>query len=154
PTRKAWFAIIGALVVMIVVVGGSLYHYRDHRKSMESPSTDEQPTQGLSSESVAASMQLLNNYLNYLDKLGFPTPTKKVNITIAPTSVGAYYDKNTIVIDPKITDDLSVALREYTHHFLVREQNWSGQYAAIESGLADYFVCSFLDNPRVGEKVS
>jgi hypothetical protein len=31
---------------------------------------------------------------------------------------------------------------------------WEGQYVAIEGALADYFACSFLDNPKLGEKAA
>jgi hypothetical protein len=31
---------------------------------------------------------------------------------------------------------------------------WEGQFAAIESGLADYFACSFLDQSKLGEKAA
>jgi hypothetical protein len=31
---------------------------------------------------------------------------------------------------------------------------WEGQFAAIESGLADYFACSFLDRSKLGEKAA
>ena len=100
----------------------------------------------------------LNDYLKYLDKVGFPPSQKKVMIQIEAKQINnAYYDGNKIVIDKRFADDPVVALREYMHHVLNinRENNlWMGQYSAMESGLADYFACSFLNNPKVGESIA
>jgi len=100
---------------------------------------------------------LLDNYFAYLDKAGFPPAAKKVMVKIENTqNANAYYQNDRIVIDPRMADDPSVPLREYNHHLLTenRRQAWRGQYSAIESGLADYFACSFLNNPRLGEKAA
>jgi hypothetical protein len=67
--------------------------------------------------------------------------------------MNAYFDGKSIVINQLLAEDPSVPLREYNHHILgTREHAWIGTYAAIESALADYFACSFLENPRLGEK--
>ena len=66
----------------------------------------------------------------------------------------AYYTNNRVVIDRRIAEDPWVALREYNHHILIGAKNfaWLGPAGGLESGLADYFACSFLDSPNVGEK--
>ena len=100
----------------------------------------------------------LNKYLSFLDQIGFPPSMTKVLIHIESKQIGnAYYDGSRIVIDKRLVEDPSVALREYTHHVLSignEKKPWQGQYAAVESGLADYFACSFLGDPKVGTLVA
>jgi hypothetical protein len=103
----------------------------------------------------------LGEYLAFLDKIGFPPSKQKVVVQMDSTKMNnAYYDgrNNRIVIDQRVADDPTVPLREYTHHVLMsagRESlMWDGQFAAIESGLADYFACSFLDRSKLGEKAA
>jgi hypothetical protein len=103
----------------------------------------------------------LGEYLAFLDKIGFPPSKEKVVVQLDSTKLNnAYYDgtNNRIVIDQRVADDPTVPLREYTHHVLMsagREKlPWDGQFAAIESGLADYFACSFLNRPKLGEKAA
>jgi hypothetical protein len=113
---------------------------------------------GSLSQPIQQTLQkLFDSYFNYLDKIGFPPSKKKVTIKIETRGIpNAYYIANgKIVIDSSITNDPSIALREYNHHVLmatVKEKNWQNQLLAIESGLADYFSCSFLNNPKFGEK--
>lgn len=100
----------------------------------------------------------LNQFLNYLDRIGFPPSKRRVLVRIETKKIdNAYYDGERIVIDKRLVDDASVALREYGHHLLAsghEKLGWTGQSAAIESGLADYFACSFLDNSKLGEKTA
>lgn len=98
----------------------------------------------------------LTRYFAYLDHIGFPSPNSAVTVSIQSLErPNAYYlsTKNTIVIDERLAADPSVSLREYNHHILGTKwsaANFVGS-ASIESGLADYFACSFLDNPEIGE---
>ena len=98
----------------------------------------------------------LKRYFDYLDRIGFPKPSDKVTVSIeAMDSPNAYYVDNRVVIDQRIAEDPTVALREYNHHILTTRENRvaQGAFGALESGLADYFACSFLNNPNVGEKL-
>ena len=105
---------------------------------------------------------LFNKYFDYLDRIAFSPAKERVSVKVvkgssAESAPNAYYVDNTIFIDPRLADDASVPLREYNHHLLntsAGSKAWSGHYAALESGLADYFACSFLNNPRLGEKAS
>jgi hypothetical protein len=99
----------------------------------------------------------LNNFLPYLDRIGFPPSTQKVQVHLEAGIGNAYYDGHRIVIDERLVDDPSVALREYGQYLLAsghESTSWMGQYAAIESALADYFACSFLNDARVGAKLA
>jgi hypothetical protein len=106
-------------------------------------------------ESVQGTLQkLFDEYFRYLDRVGFPAPAEKVTVKLQAGIDNTYYMDDTIVMDPRMADDPSVPLREYNHHVLTGGQlgEWRAQYAAIESGLADYFACSFLNNPKLGER--
>jgi hypothetical protein len=99
--------------------------------------------------------KILQDYISSLNKLGFPS-SERVTVKIEPTPSGpnAYYQKpNTMQIDPKLASDRSVPLREYNHHVLTAndKEAWEGHYAGIESGVADYLACSYLNNPKFGE---
>jgi|GEM_PF-1745295 len=111
----------------------------------------------LLTESIEQSLQdTLTRYFGYLDRIGFPKPSNAVRVSIeAMESPNAYYINNRIVIDRRMAEDPSVALREYNHHVLITTKNRisGGAFGALESGLADYFACSFLNTPNVGEKV-
>ena len=98
--------------------------------------------------------QTFNRYFQYLDRTGFPKPTHEVSVSVEAMGMpNAYYQDNVIHIDARIADDASVALREYNHHILTGSRSDKSRLAnsAIESGLADYLACSFLDNPNFGE---
>jgi hypothetical protein len=68
----------------------------------------------------------------------------------------SYYDpeKRMMVIDSKYADDPMVLYREYSHHVLFSSgipsdaDSTLWPYYAIESGLAWYFPCSFVNNAR------
>ena len=68
----------------------------------------------------------------------------------------SYYEpqKRIMVIDSKYADDPMVLYREYSHHVLFSAgvpsdpDSTLWPYYAIESGLAWYFPCSFVNNPR------
>ncbi|HXO73309.1 MAG TPA: hypothetical protein VN838_30500 [Bradyrhizobium sp.] len=98
--------------------------------------------------------QSLQDYIANLDKLGFPAGEPiRVKVEATPAGPSAYYLDNMIVIDPKLATDRSVPFREYSHHVLTSKlkKDWEGHYAAIESGVADYLACSYLNNPKFGE---
>jgi hypothetical protein len=111
-----------------------------------------EPSSSLSEDLQKKLDKILQDYIAYLDRLGFPAG-ERVRVKIEQTSTpNAYYVDNMIVIDPKLSGDMSVALREYNHHILTSKlsEEWKDHFGAIESGVADYLACSFLDNPKLG----
>ena len=114
----------------------------------------------LTTDLQAGLERTLTDYTTYLQGLGFVPPPEGVGITVE-TAVGdnAYYDieQNLIRIGPALARDPDAALREFTHHALftlgrLREVgDLSPAGTAIESGLADYFPCSFTKDPLLGE---
>lgn len=125
-----------------------------------SPRVGFEQTEALTDSLQGKLQQLFNDYFKYLDGAGFPPAPSKVTVRIEKLpDPNAYYDpsREAMVIDTRMADDPSVALREYSHHILMRQATdraWQGQYGAIESGIADYLACSFLDNPKLGEKAA
>jgi hypothetical protein len=110
---------------------------------------------GALSEGLKASLdKLMQDYISSLDKIGFPAGERvHVKIEATPGGANAYYLDGTMFIDPALVADRSVPLREYNHHILrtKHQEPWQGQYAGIESGIADYLACSYLNNPLFGE---
>ena len=113
-----------------------------------------EPSDSLSEGLKQSLDKLMQDYISSLDKIGFPAG-ERVRVRIEPMASGpnAHYIDNVIVIDPKLATDRTVPLREYNHHVLTsaHKEQWQGSYAAIESGVADYLGCSFLNNPKLGE---
>jgi hypothetical protein len=70
------------------------------------------------------------------------------------STVSASYDPRMrrISLHTLLTNSVDAILLEYAHHVLMMEESdsLSGQAAGIQSGLADYLVCSFRGNPHFG----
>jgi hypothetical protein len=105
-------------------------------------------TEALTSSIQKELESTLNKYIAYIDSIGFPRSPDRVLLRIekmdTPT---AYYHNHTIVIDYRLATDALIALRQYSHFILAKQgRAWIGQFAAIESALASYFVYSYLNN--------
>jgi len=101
----------------------------------------------------------LSHFYEYLKTLGFEPDKGRPEVAIQSNYDNAHYDgrQNLIVIGERLAADVDVALREFTHHVLgafapETYQNPKDTYRAIESGLADYFPCSFTGNALMGEQ--
>ena len=100
--------------------------------------------------------ETLTRYFSYLDRLGFPKPSHSVTVSVEEMDLpNAHYQDNRVVIDRRLIKDPSVALHTYNHHILTTPENINsvGPLAGLESGLADYLACSFLNNPYFGENL-
>jgi hypothetical protein len=116
---------------------------------------------GVLTESIESDVRRnLEGYVSYLDQIGFPKDARKANIKIYEMDdPNAHYLNGTLEIDVRYAKDPFAALREFGHHVLTAPggtQVWTQTQhtVPIESGLADYFAGSFLDNPRVGEVIA
>ena len=115
------------------------------------------PTDALNADIKGTLEGVLKTYSQRLNALGLDSDDRVEikYLSHADWPISAYKPPGTIVIDPKMAPDRSVLLREYNHHVLLTrhklEWNGNGHFAAIESGLADYLACSFLNTPRYGE---
>lgn len=101
----------------------------------------------------------LDDYIAYIDKLGFPEGERKVTLRISDEShmlAGwrSYFDKasNEIVINESLAQDPDIYRREYSHYILLRDWKEKTIVGAgvLESDLVDYFVCSFSNRPEFG----
>lgn len=99
----------------------------------------------------------LSGFYEYFKALGYEPGESRPEVTTRSNYLNAYYDgeHNLIVIGESLLKDVDVALREYAHHVLGSLPAWEklgSQYLAIESGLADYFPCSFTNDALMGEE--
>ena len=105
--------------------------------------------------------QSLRSFKAHLDSVGLGTEVGgELRIEIRPDAPyeGAFYgDTGLIVMKPAWIGDKSVVFREYAHHALFLATRAGSAHiksvrvdAALESGLADYFPCSFVGNPVMG----
>lgn len=105
----------------------------------------------------------LRNFKVYLVKLGFRATSETISVKISPgitvedLGAVALWDPSThsiSVASAFATDETSV-LRQLAYAVLEQSGGRSRDYfAAIESGLATYFPCSFTDHPMLGDQAS
>jgi hypothetical protein len=100
-------------------------------------------------------------FQSYLRTLGYNSKTGKVSIFVDPTlQNNAYYSEGRIVIGKPFAEDQDVIFREYTHHALTESIPGGGkalsgvQLSGVESGLGDYYPCSFKNDPVFGAKAA
>jgi hypothetical protein len=96
-------------------------------------------------------------YQTYLRGLGYKPPTEgPVAIFVDPNLKNAEYRGNRIIIGKKLADDNDALFRELSHHAMQAKgnwDNWTDHENNVESGLADYFPCSYRDSPLFGERI-
>jgi hypothetical protein len=102
----------------------------------------------------------LISFRSYMGKLGFSVGTRPISVEIAPgvahNGYVASWDPDTasIVVASAFAHDKVSVLRQLAHQLLDTRSIQSPEYLAIESGLATYFPCSFLNHPKVGDQAS
>jgi len=113
-----------------------------------------QNPQALSADVQQNLENAIAQYREYFARLGYKPPSGRIEIEIdTKNSMNAYYDGKKIVIDKRMADMPDVIYRSYTHRALETVHEWGNldtSLNAIESGLSDYFPCSYQDNPRFG----
>lgn len=102
------------------------------------------------SDEVKENLQrFLGGLKAYLGRLGFRSPNELIRVDPDPKFDSTpHFDpsRNTIFCGSKAIQDNTMVARHYVHSLL--EHYW--KLPNLESGLADYFVCSFVDNPKFG----
>jgi hypothetical protein len=102
--------------------------------------------------------QRIKEYRAYLQSIGYHPPKTDLKVVVDPTLVGnTYYDGERMVADPKLITMPDAIYREYTNRMLTetKPEAWSAagwKIAAIVSGFADYFPCSYQGDPKFGVK--
>jgi hypothetical protein len=105
----------------------------------------------------------LARFIAYLIGIGFQGLDDRVSVHIfskeeplqdrfadRSENINAFYVGKVLYIHRAMADDLSVALREYSHHALGRGRQDAVFDTDVENGLADYFSASFLESPLIG----
>jgi F0F1-type ATP synthase membrane subunit b/b' len=113
------------------------------------------PSSNISEAAKAKLLGALLKFQQHLKDLGYKGTVNTVDIDIRDKIESiSYYDpdKHMMVIDSKYAANSVILFREYAHHVLLgtaafpSDEEWA--YYAIESGLAWYLPCSFVDNPK------
>lgn len=98
----------------------------------------------------------LDGFARYLDGVGFVkgNPVSVFVSTSSDDANNAFFDQSTrrITVGAKIARDPDAIYREFTHYALgeTGPLGASNARAALESGLADYYPCSYRNDPRFG----
>ncbi len=92
-------------------------------------------------------------FQQYLIQLGYSPGNQQINVVVKQDLIGTsgYYSDNTIFLSPATANDPEMMYREYLHHVLYSKTNLAKvgpQCSAIESGLADYLVSSYIGRPE------
>jgi hypothetical protein len=116
-----------------------------------------EPSAALTPELQTKLQSSFDAFQAYLAELGYQSQTGNVQIFVDPTlKDNVYYDGNRIVLGEPLAKDSDAAFREYTHHALLAktgvDRPMSNEQHSVESGLADYFACSFNNDPLFGEQ--
>lgn len=121
-------------------------------------SIEEKITVESSSTPLAKKKRLIakfKEFQTYFKKLGFIAPKGEVKIKIDDQlKLNSFYEpeSNRVRVSPALVDDFEFTLHQYVHHALSAVNTpASSKIGAIGEALADYFTCSFTDDPLVGE---
>ena len=106
----------------------------------------------------------LNRVQDLFEKLGHAKPTEPVRaiVNLFGSPDNAYFSPLQKVLafggGEKLNDlsrEAAVVYHEYSHYVLhsIIKLNYSKEAGAINEGQADYFACSFTDDPHIGEWV-
>jgi hypothetical protein len=72
-------------------------------------------------------------------------------LKISSEDPNSFYSGNTLYIHKALSEDLSIALREFTHYALLKAVGEElFRQTAVESALADYLPATFLKSPVIG----
>jgi len=176
--RQAWQSPLvwaGAAVVAAVIAGVLVYPLAsgwmssDGREAATStPAAGAPPgdAPGLSIPALDRVRDTLTRFAAYLESIGFRDLDRRVTVHLyskdsplpdalrdQSDTVNAFYYDHAMYVHWSMSSDMSVFLREYTHHVLMQAAgaNPRAGATAVESALADYLPASFLGSPLIGE---
>jgi hypothetical protein len=110
-----------------------------------------QPSKALTGELRAHLTSAFEGFEAYLRRCGYRPDTKTLRVFVDPQlKDNAYYERERVVLGEPLAMDKDAFFRECSHHALLRThfETLGKDQRAIESGLADYFPCSFSGDPR------
>jgi hypothetical protein len=116
-----------------------------------------EPSSVLTPELQRGLEQSISSFRDYLAAFGYKPRPGKIRVYVDPDmQANAYYidSENRIVLAEEVATDTDVIFRAYAHHALSSVfpiGDMKSVDSAIESGLADYFPCSFSNDSRLGE---
>lgn len=117
------------------------------------------PSASLTPELRKSMEDSLSAFISYLEKVGFKTDASRVKINIDPeVENNVYYEpqKNRVTLGPTVATDKTMLLGGYANYLLNSSNKHisdsSNASAAAFWAFTDYFICSFTNNPIVGEQ--
>ncbi|HEX8077562.1 MAG TPA: hypothetical protein VF511_07090 [Chthoniobacterales bacterium] len=120
------------------------------------------------SEALKAQLsETLKNFRTFLLSKGFAELDDNIAVFIYSRETGlptgspfpsdtrnSFYLNKTLYIHKDFSQDVSIALREYSHHALLKTLDPDlFQQTEVESALADYFPAAFLNTPVIGKEL-
>jgi hypothetical protein len=177
PKRSRALA-FGLAGVGIVAVVGAAYVATSHLKYFSTPGASNQPLSAApdsAREKTSSNLHIpaaenlqraVAGFIPYMTAIGFRNLDDNVTVNLySKTSplpgdlsaesdtMNAFYRDGTLNIHFALSGDMSVLLREYTHHALSKTvaPDMAIGNSEVESGLADYFPASFLNSPLLGD---
>jgi len=108
--------------------------------------------------------EALSRFVMWLQEIGFDKLDDRIEVCFfskeAPMPAelhlpsdkpNSFYSNNTLYIHKDMSEDTSIALREYSHYALLKSQtNPAYPQTEVESAVADYLSASFLGSPVIG----
>lgn len=107
--------------------------------------------------------ETVSQFRDFLQSKGFTNLDDNISIfvyskdrqipmpNISSDEPNSFYYQNTLYIHKALSDDPSIALREFTHYALLKAVGEAAfRQTGVESALADYLPASFLKSPMVG----
>ena len=98
---------------------------------------------------------VLYEFRIYVHRLGYTPKRGWVEVEDLPDDAfNMHYDhsRNAIVVGKELADEYDGIMRKFMHHVLFETAEEIAQHAGLESGLADYFPCSFKGDPKFGAR--
>ena len=172
PAWAPWLVGATALVLIGSIAGYVAMRSRpapvDHPTSAaNTPAATSEPASSAHLEIPALDKvrTTLTRFVAYMKQVGFTQSDDNVTVYLyskelplpgdlrdQSESVNAFYYDHAVYVHWSMSSDMSVFLREYSHHVLLdAAANGPIGSSGVESGLADYFPASFLGSPLIGE---
>jgi hypothetical protein len=174
PWPSRTLRVAGAAAVIVVASIAGYFVMRSRSAAVAPPSTAPSGPVETPGPESATRFQIpaldkmnrtLSRFVVYMKQVGFTRSDDNVTVHLyskesplpddlrdQSDTINAFYYKQAIYVHFSMSADMSVLLREYSHHVLIEAaSNGPIGASAIESALADYFPSSFLGSPLIGE---
>jgi hypothetical protein len=171
PSWAPWAAGAAALVVFGSIAAYVATRHRSAPPASASsasnpPAANQAPASaGFGIPALDKVRSTLTRFVVYMKQVGFTGSDDNVTVYLyskesplpgdlrdQSDTINAFYYDHAVYVHWSMSADMSVFLREYSHHVLLEAaSNGPIGASAVESALADFFPASFLGSPLIGE---